>query len=194
MFVVKSVVTLANGKKLYLVKDVNHKSRSYGKIGYITANSKYVTSAYYQKKHSTMTVINPSGINGYKTKGLTGKKTHYKQGTVLHVKSIVKHNLTTRYILDNGQYITANRKLVEMGIQKIAAKIKTKHSIKLYKNVNLTKKASSRKVFKKGTTLKVIRFEYSKANDLGTYGAKRYLVKGGYITGNRNLVKVNKLK
>lgn len=48
-------------------------------------------------------------INGYKTKNLTGKVAHYKQGQVLSVKQIVKHNLTTRFVLNNSQYITANK-------------------------------------------------------------------------------------
>ncbi|MDN6453083.1 MAG: DUF5776 domain-containing protein, partial [Lactiplantibacillus plantarum] len=36
-------------------------------------------------------------------------------GTHLRVKKIVKHNLTTRYQLSNGYYITANKKLVTQG-------------------------------------------------------------------------------
>ncbi|EHO45245.1 DUF5776 domain-containing protein [Lentilactobacillus kisonensis] len=39
----------------------------------------------------------------------------YKKGTHLSVKKLVKHNLTTRYQLSNGTYVTANKKLVIQG-------------------------------------------------------------------------------
>ncbi|MBS0948717.1 hypothetical protein JK167_13890 [Levilactobacillus brevis] len=194
MFVVKRIVKLESGKILYQVKDVNHKSKTAGKVGYITVNTNYVKPVYYLAKHKTITVINAKGINGYKAKNLKGKVKHYKQGMVLHVKKIVTHNATTRYILTNGQYITANRKLVKMDKQKFAGEIKTTHALNVYRDVNLTKRTVGNKSIRRGVKVKIKRLEYSKANDVSTYGAKRYLVKGGYISGNRSWLKILKLK
>jgi len=58
-------------------------------------------------------VINKAGVNAYSKKSLTGKRHHYRQGQVLKVKKIVTHNLTTRFVLTNGTYVTANKKLVQ---------------------------------------------------------------------------------
>ncbi|MBS1007253.1 hypothetical protein JK163_13570, partial [Levilactobacillus brevis] len=193
MFIVKRIVKLANGKVLYQVKDVNHRSKSAGKVGYITVNANYVKPVYYQSVPSKITVINSKGVNGYKLKGLKGKSMHYKQGQVLKVKGIVKHNSTTRYILSNGQYITANKKLVKWNKQKFAKTIKATHGINLYRDVNLQKRVAKVHI-KKGVKLNVKELEYSRASDFTTFGAKRYYVKGGYVTGNTDFVKVVKMK
>jgi len=87
-----------------------------------------------------VTVINPRGVNAYMYKNLTAKTRNYKQGTVLNVTKIVKHNLTTRFVLANGQYITANRKLVTMDNQNQPKYIKVKKPIYRYKDVNLSKR------------------------------------------------------
>lgn len=108
MFVVTGYGHSANGRLRYQVRDVNHLTKNRGKTGYITAQWAYVRPVYYQTMHSTVTVINPRGVNAYMYKNLTAKTRNYKQGTVLHVTKIVKHNLTTRFVLTNGQYITAN--------------------------------------------------------------------------------------
>ncbi|KRL17531.1 lipoprotein [Lentilactobacillus rapi DSM 19907 = JCM 15042] len=133
-----------------------------------------------------MTVISPKGVNAYNHKNLTGKVANYKQGTVLKVKGIVKHNLTTRYILTNGKYVTANRKLVKMGRHAHVTKVRAKAAINRYQDVNLTKR---NRHLKKGTTLKVHRYEYSQPTNLSQHGTLRYRVAGGYITGNAKYVK-----
>lgn len=101
----------------YKVRDVNHKSKTAGKVGYITANRKFVVTAYYASmpKNKRITVIAKKGVNAYRQANLTKKVTHYKAGTRLKVKKLVKHNLTTRYQLTNGQFVTANKKLVIQG-------------------------------------------------------------------------------
>ena len=106
-----------NGKLRYEVKDVNHTKNTYNKTGYITANTKYVVPVYYSSvpKSKTITVIAKGGVNSYSSKNLSGKSKHYKKGAHLKVKKIIKHNLTTRYQLTNGKYITANKKLVIQG-------------------------------------------------------------------------------
>ncbi|WP_125765364.1 MucBP domain-containing protein [Levilactobacillus mulengensis] len=113
MFVVTGYAKSKNGVKRYRVKDVNHHSKTAGKTGYITANSRYTARVYYAKKQPKITVINQAGVNAYSKKSLTGKRHHYRQGQVLKVKKIVTHNLTTRFVLTNGTYVTANKKLVQ---------------------------------------------------------------------------------
>ncbi|WP_283680454.1 BspA family leucine-rich repeat surface protein, partial [Lentilactobacillus sp. Marseille-Q4993] len=104
MFVVTGYARSQNNVLRYKVRDVNHDSKTAGKTGYITANWNYVRPVYYQAKHKKLTVINPRGVNAYKNKNLTNKVKNYKQGTVLPVVNFVTHNLTTRYVLKNGQY------------------------------------------------------------------------------------------
>jgi uncharacterized protein (UPF0333 family) len=117
MFVVTGYARSANGTLRYKVRDVNHGRKTAGKVGYITANKKYVGSVYYATvpKNKRITVIAKTGINAYNSATLTGKAKHYKVGVHLTVKKLVKHNLTTRYQLSNGLYVTANKKLVIVG-------------------------------------------------------------------------------
>lgn len=113
MFVVVDYARSTNGALRYKVRDVNHGSKTAGKVGYITANQKYVVPVYYKTmpKSRQITVINLKGVNAYKRVNLTGKVGNYKKGTHVTVKKIVKHRLTTRYQLSNGTYITGNKKL-----------------------------------------------------------------------------------
>lgn len=118
MFVVTDYARSNNGTLRYKVKDVNHHSKTAGKVGYITTSRKYVVKVYYASmpKNKKVTVISKKGVNAYKHANLTKKVKNYKTGSHLKVKKIVKHNLTTRYELSNGYYITANKKLVIHGI------------------------------------------------------------------------------
>lgn len=117
MFVVTDYARSNGGALRYKVKDVNHHSKTAGKVGYITANRKSVEKVYYASmpKSKKVTVISKKGVNVYKNANLTKKVKNYKTGSHLKVKKIVKHNLTTRYELSNGYYITANKKLVIHG-------------------------------------------------------------------------------
>ena len=185
MFVVTGYKRAANGALRYRVRDVNHTSKTNGKSGYITASQKYVRPVYYATKHSTVTVINPRGVNAYRKANLTNKARSYRQGAVLHVKRIVTHNLTTRYVLTNGDYITANRKLVNMGRHKQVNSVKTKRALIRYSNANFTKKNHT---IAKNRTLKVYGYDYSQKNSVTKHGALRYRVAGGYITANTKYV------
>lgn len=191
MFVVTGYAHDRKGNLRYKVRDVNHLSKTRNKTGYITANWQYVRAVYYQSQHTRITVINPRGVNGYKNPNQTGKVKNYKQGTVLKVRKIVSHNLTTRFVLDNGQYVTGNRKLVQMGRHGLPKAVKAKGTINRYSNAGLTKRnkhyaKSSHKVFK------VYGFSYSHANSMTKHGTLRYRVAGGYITGNAKYVKLIK--
>lgn len=189
MFVVTDYAKSKAGNLRYVVRDVNHHSKTAGKKGYITADYAYVRPVYYHSSHKTLTVINPSGVNEYKNKNLSGKVKNFKQGTQLKVKGFVKHNLTTRYLLSNGHYITGNRKLVIAGSQKQPKQIKVKKAIYRYNNANFGKRT---KHIKNGTVLKVKKWEYSHPYSATTFGAKRYAVAGGYVTANSKYVKVIK--
>lgn len=83
-----------------------------GQTGYITANTNYVSNTYYQMNPKKVTVINAKGINAYRKVNLTSKVRHYRKGTVLKVKAVKQHGITTRLILTNGIYITANKTMV----------------------------------------------------------------------------------
>ncbi|KRK88020.1 DUF5776 domain-containing protein [Lentilactobacillus sunkii] len=117
MFIVTGYARSNTGTLRYKVRDANQGSRNYGKTGYITARRAYVLNLYYRSmpKNNKITVIAKGGVNAYKTTSLTGKTAHYKKGTRLHVKKLVKHNLTTRYQLTNGRYVSANKTLVIQG-------------------------------------------------------------------------------
>lgn len=191
MFVVTGYAKSKNGVKRYHVKDVNHSSKTNGQTGYVTANAKYVAHAYYATKHQRVTVINPQGINAYSQKDLTGQAAHYQQGQVLKVKRIVRHNLTTRFVLSDGHYITANKSLVQAGKVTMPSRVRAKGALNRYTDVQLTRK--NRYYSKKASaTFTVKGWAYTNANNFGKRDTLRYRVAGGYITGNRHLITVVK--
>lgn len=114
VFVVSGYARSTNGLLRYQVKDVNRGSKTFGKKGYVTASLKYVQPVYYvsMPKSKVITVISKKGVNSYKKVNQKGKVRHYKIGTNLRVKKIVKYRLTTRYVLANGHYVTGNKKIV----------------------------------------------------------------------------------
>ncbi|MFD1125555.1 DUF5776 domain-containing protein [Lentilactobacillus raoultii] len=108
-----------------------------------------------------------NGLFEYSTKDFkkVNRGRHIKVGTVLHVARIVKAGRTTRYLLTNGQYVTANRKFVKKA--KISASyytgkltgrtitVKTPKGISSYQNAGLSSKQL--KGLKIGTKLTVKR-------------------------------------
>lgn len=187
MFVVLDYQRSKGGALRYKVRDVNHHSKHAAKVGYITANQKYVRPVYYRAQPKTVTVISAKGVNEYNEKHLGTKIKNFKQGTVLKVDSIVKHNLTTRYMLGNGNFITANRKLVISGRQKQPKRVVVKKAINRYTTVNTTKKNGH---YKKGAKISIKAYDYSHKYDNTKSGTKRFQVNGGYITANPKFVKV----
>lgn len=185
MFKVVGFATSKNGVKRYRVKDLNGRRVT----GYITTRTDYVAPVYYAGKQRQLTVINPKGLNGYAKKNLTGKRAHYRQGQVLRVKRIVNHNLTTRFILGNGQYVSGNKKLVIAGKHVMPKRIRTKTGINRYDTANLTKKNQH---IARGTTLKVTGWAYSNANNFRKGDTLRYKVAGGYITANSRFIQTLK--
>ncbi|MFD1421811.1 LamG-like jellyroll fold domain-containing protein [Lactiplantibacillus songbeiensis] len=96
----------------YQVKDINKGSKTYGKTGYITSSSKYVTSADYTKKPIKVKVINAKGLSAYNSKTLKGKHMTYKRGTMLKIKKLVKSKGKLRLQLKNGKYITVDKHMI----------------------------------------------------------------------------------
>ncbi|MFD1421809.1 LamG-like jellyroll fold domain-containing protein [Lactiplantibacillus songbeiensis] len=96
----------------YQVKDINKGSKTYGKTGYITTNSKYITSADYTKKPIKVKVINAKGLSAYNSKTLKGKHTTYKRGTMLKIRKLVKSKGKLRLQLKNGKYITVDKHMI----------------------------------------------------------------------------------
>ncbi|WP_341779741.1 DUF5776 domain-containing protein [Levilactobacillus sp. HBUAS70063] len=191
MFVVTGYAKSKNGVERYRVKDVNHHSKTAGQTGYVTANAKYTSRVYYATKQKTITVINPKGVNAYGKKNLTNKKAHYRQGQVLKVKKIVRQNLTTRFVLSNGRYVTANKLLVKTGKQTMPKRVQAKTALNRYDTVNLTKR-NKHYTKKSHATFKVKGWKYSNAHDFSKGDTLRYQVAGGYISGNRQFVSILK--
>lgn len=114
IFVVDGHGKSKTGLLRYKVHEMNHKNR----VGYITVRKDYVLPVYETNFKGKVTVISAGGINEYNNKNLTGKVAHYKQGQTLDVKGIVWNKRSTRYILNNGTFITANKTLVAKGVHK----------------------------------------------------------------------------
>jgi len=181
-FVVIGKGTSKHGVARYQVRDVNHHSKTYRLTGYVTTRSEYVTPTYLPQISSknVITVINPQGVNGYQQANLTQKRKHYRQGQQLKVKRIVTHNLTTRFQLTNGQYVTANRQWVQNGQRRYPRKITAKRTIWRYHDVNF-KTATHH--YRRHQQLKVRGWDYS------DHGTLRYRVAGGYVTANARFIK-----
>jgi len=186
-FVVIGHAVSKHGHLRFKVRDVNHGSRTYGLVGYVTARNTFVKPTYYQEltkakkaKHLIVTVINPKGVDSYKTNRQTQETKHYAQGQQLRVKRIVQHHLTTRFQLTNGQYITANKQWVEVGRITHPKQITVKKGANLYHDVNFKHPAGQH--FAGQTVLKVLGWDHS---DNGTL---RYRVAGGYVTANPDYV------
>lgn len=106
-FTVLKQLTNRQGVKVYYV--VNRIS---DRKGYISASNHYTTNAYYQTRGRKIKVISHYGLTSYQQAGLQTKKKHYRFGTTLTVKRIVKRGLTTRFQLADGSYVSGNKTLV----------------------------------------------------------------------------------
>ncbi|WP_056966275.1 Ig-like domain-containing protein [Apilactobacillus ozensis] len=184
MFKVIKLVKNKHNEQFYLVKDINKKFKTHNEIGFIPVQKGLTNSTYYQNPTKYVTVINPYGIYGYKNPKQMKAVKHYKQGTILRVNKLVKHNLTSRYKLSNGQYITGNRKYVVTGKAHAynVKTITTKKKVTLYKDVNLKIKKG---VLNKHITKRIKYIDYSNRYKHDKHSSKVYAVKGGFIKANK---------
>jgi len=112
-FVVTGYRRNAAGVLRYRVRDVNHQSKTDGLTGYVTASDNDVTNTYFRINPRHVRVLNPLGVNAYRQANLRGRRLqHFKRGMVLRVKAIRHYHLTTRLVLTDGRYVTANKTLV----------------------------------------------------------------------------------
>ncbi|WP_367376962.1 DUF5776 domain-containing protein [Levilactobacillus cerevisiae] len=186
-FLVTGTATTKNGTARYQVRDTNRNASTYGQTGYITTSADAVTSTYYQNAPQTVTVINPTGINGYNNATLTRPITAYPQGKQLKVTAVVTKGLTTRFQLANGTYISANKQLVIAGKYAVPAKVRAKTAVNRYGTVNLTQKNKHYRQ-KAHQVFTVLGWDYSRGTSTTTTGTLRYRVAGGYITANSKYV------
>nr|WP_225351938.1 DUF5776 domain-containing protein [Secundilactobacillus similis] len=98
----------------YKVKDLNRKSKTFNKVGYITTNKRLVTATEYTSKVTRVKVIAPKGLNSFRDKGLSKKASHYNAKAKLSVKRIVKDGQHVRLQLSNGTYVTADKHQVQV--------------------------------------------------------------------------------
>ncbi|MCH5461243.1 hypothetical protein HC026_01360 [Lactobacillus sp. LC28-10] len=189
-FIVLGTARDSQNRLRYLVRDINPKSDTFGLVGYVTANPEYVRSAYYHIVPTTITVINSKGINGYSTPNLTGKLAHYRQGTVLQVASIIQDRTATRFVLNNGQIVTASKLLVKMGTIPQPTNATKLNALNRYSDLNLTVRTAH---FKAATakSFPIISWDYSNGSNYHVKSLKRYQINGGYITAYSKLVKTN---
>jgi len=181
-FVVLGPALSKQGQLRYRVRDVNRGSRTFGQTGYITGRKAYVQAAYETRlpQSKKLTVINPHGIVSYRHVTLTGRVKALRQGTVLRVMKVVQNQQLVRYQLTNGNYVTANKRFVQLGRVTMPKQVTTKHVINRYRDVNFKLRQGH---FAAKRTLKVRGWDYS------THGTLRYRVSGGYITANRQFLK-----
>ncbi|MGX6429606.1 DUF5776 domain-containing protein [Levilactobacillus yonginensis] len=186
-FLVTGVTTSKAGNQRYQVRDANRHSQTYGETGYVTTKADYVTASYYQNAPRTVTVINPGGINGYGSAGLSQPQVAYAQGKQLAVKKIVTHGKTPRLLLTNGKYISGNRHFVVAGKYSVPVQVRVKTAVNRYANVNLTQRKQHYPQ-RAHHTFRILGWDYSQGQNTTTAGTLRYRVAGGYITANPRLV------
>lgn len=191
LFKITGTATNKAGITRYQVTDINKQSTTYRQTGYITSKGAYTQAAYYTTAPAKVTVLATNGINGYAKSSLTGSHTHYRQGKVLTVKKVVTTGNTTRLLLTNGNYITANKKLVQAGTHTLPTQVRAKTALNRYATANLTKrnrhytKASHHRFTVTG-------WAYSNTNNFSKGDTLRYKVAGGYITANAKYVQIVK--
>ena len=104
------------GKQGQAYKVISYNKGTYKKVGYV--NKASLTNLYYNSSNyrsNGVYVIDQKGINSYSKLNLKSKVKQYKFGDKLIVNKLIKKGLAYRFQLTNGNYITANKKLIEMG-------------------------------------------------------------------------------
>ncbi|MCK8607044.1 lectin-like domain-containing protein [Apilactobacillus ozensis] len=182
IFVVDGHGKSKTGLLRYKVHEMNHKNR----VGYITVRKDYVLPVYETNFKGKVTVISAGGINEYSKKNLTRKLIHYKQGQTLDVKGIAWNKRSTRYVLNNGTFITSNKTLVSKGVQKQVKSFTAKKGLTIYNDVQLSKKV---KTVKKTKTMLIKNWDYSDKDNILKHGSLRYRVSGGYVYAGSKYVK-----
>lgn len=178
-----------SGRLRYRVRDINHRSKTWGQTGYLTANDHFVVPAYYQQRPKQVTVQSVHGVTAYRHRNLTGRQTHYRQGRVLNVKRVVRYHLTTRLQLTNGRYVTANKQLVQAG-WRVPRVLIACGALNRYTTPNLRHRnrhyPATRRI-----KLRILGWTESSNASFSRPTQRRYRVAGGYVTANPKVVRVH---
>ncbi|WP_244593794.1 lectin-like domain-containing protein, partial [Apilactobacillus micheneri] len=185
IFVVDGHDKSSTGLLRYKIHEMNHKNR----IGYITVRKDYVLPVYETKVPKYVTVINPGGANSYKKKNLTRMVKHYRQGNVLRVKGIVWNKRSTRYVLNDGKFITANKTLTSSGFHRMYKSFLAKKGLSVYADVQLNKQLSK---IHKDKIISIKNWEYSDKENTSKHGGLRYRISGGYVFAHSKHLKLIK--
>lgn len=159
---------------------------------YITANEVNVNNLYWQSNYKKLYVIHPLGTYEYKTATFSKKnrvKLHH-QNEQLVVKKVIKHGLTTRYQLANGNYISGNKQWTSTNKWQMPTIVEARGPLNRYSEVDL--KHKNKHFSTKSHARFVVKgFDYSNGFK-NKHNTLRYKVAGGYISGNPKLVKIIK--
>ncbi len=118
MFRVAGEYTNKRGLKRYKVYQIVRNKKGlfrvdYKKWGYVTAKPSFVKPLYYSSNVQKVKVIG-NRIRSYRKPNLSKAVSSYKRGTVLKVKAVKKLGTAYRLQLSNGNYISANKNLVQV--------------------------------------------------------------------------------
>ncbi|TPR43380.1 hypothetical protein DY124_05715 [Apilactobacillus micheneri] len=183
IFVVDGYGKSRTGLLRYRVHEMNHKSIH----GYITVRKDYVLPVYETRVRKFVTVINPGGINRYTKKDLTGKISHYRQGSIIKVRKIVWNRRSTRYVLNDGSFITANKTLTSLGAHKMHKYFIAKKGLNVYGDVQFNTKLYK---MDKKKIVSIKNWEYSDKEIPFKRGSLRYRIFNGYVYANSKYLKL----
>lgn len=159
--------------------------------GYITANPANVSNAIWEgTNYKTMYVTSPKGIYQYHSISAHGDNDRVKfhpQGSALKVVGLSKDDIPS-YQLADGDYIIDSKTTISPNKPKTPAKVKATGSINVYSDVNLKHRVKHYSA-KAKHTFAVKGFDYSNGDIISKGNTLRYKVAGGYISGNKKLVK-----
>lgn len=183
-YTIKEVQSVNSSTSNQAVLLVNKSNQS---IGWVLAQDIHYPNSYISmpKGH---TLVSLTKLNEYKDKNFANKSgKSLAKNTVFHVKGVVKSNGgATRFILNNGNYVSGNAKNVKTTSPYITELNSAKHvkaytGIKAYKTKNLTG-AIKGKGHKKGTVFSVKKI-VARSNNKNHYSLK--LSNGYYATSYR---------
>ncbi|MBC1921986.1 DUF5776 domain-containing protein [Listeria grayi] len=125
---------------------------------------------YFDFAPGAITITKPEGAGAYHDKELTKKVKHYKKGTKLTIKSVVKVGNVYRFLTIHGSYITANKAYVKVWNEPSKYKLKAQKGTFLPNTIVAVKK---------DPTVKAKRYSTRKKGDSVSYSG--YIEKDGYI-------------
>lgn len=141
-YTVKEVQSVKTGTSNQAVLLTNQAGQP---IGWVLAQDVHYPNSYLKVKPKGNTLVSLTKLNEYKDRNFVTRSTKsIAKNTVFHIKGMVKSTGgATRFVLDNGYYISGNAKYVQVTTPYItelntAKYVKAYTGIKAYKTANLT--------------------------------------------------------